>query len=76
MNVRFTAPQLAPESAWRKSSYSDGMGNNCVEVAHLTPGKKGTGIRDSKNPTGPALLVPPTAWTTFVTHLRETTSGN
>ncbi|MGI5198029.1 DUF397 domain-containing protein [Streptomyces sp. CA-288835] len=33
-------------------------------------------MRDSKNPTGPALLVPPTAWTAFVTHLHDTASGN
>jgi hypothetical protein len=50
-----------------------GTGNNCVEVAHLTPDR---GVRDSKNPTGPALLLPPTAWTTFVTHIRETGSSN
>ena len=35
---------------WRKSSYSGGGGNACVEVA------AGLGaIRDSKNPTGPVL---------------------
>ena len=35
---------------WRKSSYSGGDANACVEVA------EGLGaIRDSKNPTGPIL---------------------
>ncbi|MFJ5103237.1 DUF397 domain-containing protein [Streptomyces sp. NPDC088554] len=49
--------------AWTKSSYSDG-GNNCLEVAHglsaVMP------VRDSKNPTGPALVIPGGAWSAFV----------
>jgi hypothetical protein len=60
--------EAAPEHAWFKSSYSD-AGQNCVEAAHLTP--TGIAIRDSKNPTGPALLLPASAWTTFVTHIRR-----
>ena len=65
-------PEIAPEQAWFKSSYSDGTGQNCIEAARLTP--TGIAIRDSKNPTGPALLLPATAWTPFVTQLRETDS--
>lgn len=34
---------------WRKSSYSGNQGN-CVELAHTLDA-----VRDSKNPTGPAL---------------------
>ncbi|MFG2373653.1 DUF397 domain-containing protein [Streptomyces sp. NPDC048504] len=34
----------------------------------------GIAVRDSKNPTGPALLLPATPWTRFVTQLRETDS--
>lgn len=60
--------ELAPEQAWFKSSYSDGTGQNCVEAAHLTPG---IAIRDSKNPTGPALLLPASAWTPFLTHVQQ-----
>ncbi|WP_055533944.1 DUF397 domain-containing protein [Streptomyces graminilatus] len=30
------APELAPENAWFKSSYSDAM-QNCVEAALITP---------------------------------------
>ena len=33
--------------AWRKSSYSDTQGNECVEVAALSGA---VGLRDSKNP--------------------------
>ncbi|MBK3572027.1 DUF397 domain-containing protein [Streptomyces sp. MBT62] len=62
-------PEIAPESAWFKSSYSD-PGQNCIEAARLTP--TGIAVRDSKNnPTGPALLLPPTAWAPFLSHLRE-----
>ncbi|WP_406103900.1 DUF397 domain-containing protein [Streptomyces sp. NBC_01003] len=64
---RFTDLDIAPHSAWRKSSYSGGTGNSCVEVAE-TPA--GIGLRDSKNPTGPALLLAPATWTRFLTHVR------
>jgi len=40
--------------AWRKSSYSSGGGNECVEIA--TPGAL-IAVRDSKDPRGPALLL-------------------
>lgn len=39
---------------WRKSRYSNSKGN-CVEFAGLGDGQ--IGIRDSKNPAGPALVV-------------------
>ncbi|KPH98641.1 protein of unknown function DUF397 [Actinobacteria bacterium OK074] len=78
------APELAPEGAWIKSTYSDGTGNNCLEAAWIKssysdpgqncvevcrPAPEAIAIRDSKNPTGPALLLPPTAWTPFLTHV-------
>ncbi|MGW1465621.1 DUF397 domain-containing protein [Streptomyces sp. NPDC002308] len=57
------APDLG-HTTWRKSSYSDGGDNNCLEVADDFPGL--VPVRDSKNPTGPALLVTATAWAEFV----------
>ncbi|MGH4002131.1 MAG: DUF397 domain-containing protein [Pseudonocardiaceae bacterium] len=54
-------------ATWRKSGRSNGQAN-CVEVADLDGGHRA--VRDSKNPTGPALLITPTAWTTFTTALR------
>jgi hypothetical protein len=48
---------------WRKSSRSNGTGGNCVEVAHL-PAL--TAVRDSKNPTGPALVFAPAAFGAFL----------
>ncbi|WPW29513.1 DUF397 domain-containing protein [Streptomyces atratus] len=51
-------------AAWRKSSYSDGGANNCVEVAENFPGL--VPVRDSKTPTGPALVITASAWAAFV----------
>jgi Domain of unknown function (DUF397) len=55
---------------WRKSSYSNDSGGECVEVADGLPGV--VPVRDSKNPTGPALLVNARAWQAFVTHAGRT----
>ncbi|MFD7975277.1 DUF397 domain-containing protein [Streptomyces sp. NPDC059071] len=59
---------LAPSEAWFKSSYSGGNGNSCVEVADL-----GTsiGVRDSKQENGPAFVVSPKSFATFVAGLGE-----
>ncbi|WP_420119328.1 DUF397 domain-containing protein [Micromonospora sp.] len=53
---------------WRTSTRSGTNGGDCVEVADNLPGI--IGIRDSKDPTGPALTVPTTAWSAFVTDLK------
>ncbi|MFE3254196.1 DUF397 domain-containing protein [Nocardia sp. NPDC059091] len=47
---------------WFKSSHS-GSQSDCVEVAHLDGGM--VGVRDSKNPTGPALVFGPGEWDAF-----------
>ncbi|WP_433681431.1 DUF397 domain-containing protein [Nocardia sp. CA-119907] len=47
---------------WFKSSRSAG-GSDCVEVAHLANGQ--VGVRDSKNPTEPALIFTPHEWDAF-----------
>lgn len=54
-----------PHARWRKSSRSGDNGGSCVEVATLTSGT--IGVRDSKDPYGPALIFPASAWATFVT---------
>ncbi|NYF55823.1 DUF397 domain-containing protein [Micromonospora purpureochromogenes] len=54
---------------WRKSSRSSGNGGACVEVADNLPDI--VGVRDSKNPTGPALVFAPAAWRAFVARVAE-----
>ncbi|MCI4063687.1 DUF397 domain-containing protein [Micromonospora sp. R77] len=49
---------------WRKSTRSSSNGGACVEVADNLAGV--VGVRDSKDPTGPALTFPPAAWRAFV----------
>ncbi|KUN08227.1 hypothetical protein AQI95_09990 [Streptomyces yokosukanensis] len=51
-------------ATWRKSSYSDGGDNNCVEVADGHPGV--VPVRDSKTPDGPVLVIGAPAWGAFV----------
>ncbi|WP_067709285.1 DUF397 domain-containing protein [Nocardia yamanashiensis] len=49
-------------AVWFKSSHSGSQGD-CVEVAWLAGGV--VGVRDSKDPAGPALLFTPAAWDSF-----------
>ncbi|WP_328915487.1 MULTISPECIES: DUF397 domain-containing protein [unclassified Streptomyces] len=63
------APDVAPEGAWFKSSFSGETGNNCVEVADLSSSRQ-VAIRDSKDPAGPALVFPSHAFAAFVVAAR------
>ncbi len=56
-------------AAWRKSSHSGNNGGTCVEVADNLPGF--VAVRDSKNPTGPALTFTPDEWQTFLQQVRS-----
>jgi len=52
---------------WRKSSYSDGNGGQCVEVA-------GDGVilvRDTTNRDGVTLSVPADAWKSFTGTIKQ-----
>ncbi|MFF8771941.1 DUF397 domain-containing protein [Kitasatospora sp. NPDC015120] len=53
--------------SWFKSSYS-GNGGQCVEVSASLPGV--VPVRDSKDPSGPALVFPASAWRSFVAALQ------
>ncbi|MEU6088983.1 DUF397 domain-containing protein [Streptomyces sp. NPDC047085] len=54
---------------WRKSSYSNGSGGDCVEVSDTHPGV--IPVRDSKRPDdGPVLLFRHLAWSTFLGSLK------
>ncbi|WP_329090139.1 MULTISPECIES: DUF397 domain-containing protein [unclassified Streptosporangium] len=50
-------------TVWRKSSRSNASGD-CVEIARLNNNR--VGVRDSKNPNGPALVFEATAFATFL----------
>ncbi|WP_377268861.1 DUF397 domain-containing protein [Peterkaempfera sp. SMS 1(5)a] len=54
---------------WRKSSYSNQDGGNCVEIADGVPGA--VPVRDSKDPHGPALLFRADAWAAFVAAVKS-----
>jgi Domain of unknown function (DUF397) len=52
------------QASWFKSSYSNGQGGACVEVASNLPGI--VAVRDSKDRTGPDLAFTRQAWSEFV----------
>ncbi|WP_067680211.1 DUF397 domain-containing protein [Nocardia miyunensis] len=58
------------EALWFKSSYS-GPERDCVETAFLAGDM--VGVRDSKNPTGPALIFSPTEWDAFTAKVQAGT---
>lgn len=64
-------PEPAPDlstATWRKSSRSQGGGQNCVEVAFI-PGF--VAIRDSKDPDGPALITSPGEFGELITRIKR-----
>jgi hypothetical protein len=56
-------------ATWRKSTRSGPDGGNCVEIAELSGGRRG--VRDSKNPTGPALIFTPGEWNAFIAGVKS-----
>ncbi len=57
-------------AVWRKSSYSEGGANDCLEVADDYPGI--VPVRDSKTPAARPLLFSAASWSAFVRGVRET----
>ncbi|MEV8454875.1 DUF397 domain-containing protein [Streptomyces sp. NPDC052095] len=55
-------------AGWRKSSYSGGSQGDCLEVAD---GHASVPVRDSKNPTGPAILFTAHGWSAFVAAVKN-----
>ncbi|MER8014340.1 DUF397 domain-containing protein [Streptomyces griseoluteus] len=54
---------------WQKSSYSNGEGGDCVEVADGVPGA--VPVRDSKVEDSPVLLLGASAWASFLDDIRH-----
>ncbi|GHA87402.1 MULTISPECIES: DUF397 domain-containing protein [Streptomyces] len=61
-------------ATWRKSSYSNQDGGQCLEVAcgftAVIP------VRDSKNPYGPALTFAADDWSSFVSAVKDGSVGD
>ncbi len=60
-----TTPDLS-HARWRKSSYSNGGGGNCIECTSDFVASGFVLVRDSKNKTGPSLAFAVEQWTAFV----------
>jgi hypothetical protein len=58
---------------WRKSSYSNANGGQCVEVARNLPGV--VAVRDSKDQRGPELIFRPDQWAAFITGIKAGDCG-
>lgn len=60
--------------AWRRSSYSNSDGGQCVEIsddlAAVVP------VRDSKAPHGPTLTFPADDWSSFVAAVKNGRLGD
>ncbi|WP_432191364.1 DUF397 domain-containing protein [Streptomyces sp. bgisy027] len=56
--------------AWRRSSYSNGMGGECLEVAAAS---EVVTVRDSKDASGPILKLSTSAWRDFIRTLSRHT---
>lgn len=69
---RGMSPVELSRAVWKKSSHSSANGD-CVEVAALDDEAHGRAIavRDSKNPTGPALLFATGQWNAFLGGVRH-----
>ncbi|GGO35694.1 hypothetical protein GCM10012286_06720 [Streptomyces lasiicapitis] len=67
-----SAPRIDENTAsWRRSSYSNQDGGNCVEWAPERVAAVGAvPVRDSKRPGGPVLTLAPEAWSAFVDFAR------
>lgn len=67
--MSIASPHDLSRARWRKSSHSTGDADTCVEVARNLPGI--VAVRDSKDPSGPALVFSPAEWTAFTDTLRS-----
>ncbi|MER5982934.1 DUF397 domain-containing protein [Streptomyces sp. NPDC001787] len=67
-NTKSPITDSATPAGWRKSSYSGGANAECLEVAD---GHLSVPVRDSKTPTGPAILFSPDGWSSFVAAVKN-----
>ena len=55
-------------TVWRKSRHSNGSGD-CVEAATLRDDQR-IAVRDSKDPSGPALVISPDGWRSLTDRIK------
>ncbi|MEV7872763.1 DUF397 domain-containing protein [Streptomyces sp. NPDC088124] len=63
-------PDLS-RTEWVKSSYSEGNGGQCVEWAPACAASGVVPVRDSKDPSGPTLDIPTSAFASFVAGVKS-----
>jgi hypothetical protein len=56
-----------PVTTWRKSSFSNGAGGNCVEVG---PAPDAVHVRDTKHRDGGTLVLTPATWRALTATVR------
>ncbi|QIS16801.1 MULTISPECIES: DUF397 domain-containing protein [Nocardia] len=67
MSVNKGAAVDLTNAVWQRAG--DGAGKDSVEVAMLADGH--VGLRDGKNPDGPALIFTPGEWAAFIAGVQD-----
>ncbi|MGA4840013.1 DUF397 domain-containing protein [Streptomyces sp. G45] len=67
-HARCVVTRVSRPDVWRRSSYSNQAGGECVEVADSVPGV--LAVRDSKYREGPSVVFSAGAWAGFVDGMR------
>ncbi|WP_406450246.1 DUF397 domain-containing protein [Streptomyces sp. NBC_00876] len=62
-SINYTVAEARGLTGWVKSSYSGGSNGDCLEVA---TGYTAVPVRDSKAPSGPAVVFSADGWSSFV----------
>ncbi|MGW3073521.1 Scr1 family TA system antitoxin-like transcriptional regulator [Kitasatospora sp. NPDC001132] len=74
-----TTPSLTVDwrrREWKKSSFSQGNGGDCIEVAMAAQAEGIVPVRDSKDKSGPVLGISPAGWSAFVAGVRNGDFGD
>ncbi|QHC20908.1 DUF397 domain-containing protein [Streptomyces sp. GS7] len=59
------------EAVWEKSSYSGSSGGQCIEFSRAFAPSGLIPVRDSKVPSGPALIFPVSQWSAFIESVKD-----
>ncbi|SFY43475.1 DUF397 domain-containing protein [Streptomyces atratus] len=67
-SINHTVTDARALTGWFKSSYSGGSNGDCLEAAR---GYTTVPVRDSKAPSGPAVVFSPVGWSSFVEAIKD-----